>query len=616
MREFLPATRDEMTQRGWEHPDFVLVSGDPYIDHPSFGTAVIGRVLENAGYKVAVLAQPDWRTSEDFMRYGRPRLGFFVTSGSIDSMVANYTASRRRRREDSLSPGGRIGMRPDRAVIVYTNRCREAYRDVPVVLGGIEASLRRFAHYDYWDDAVRRSVLLDAKADLIIYGMGERAAVSVADALNDGFTAADITWVPGTVFKGKEVLLPADTVLLPSYEALTAQVSSSAHKSAAEYYNESFVLKYDNNEAADAKVLAERYDKHYVIQNPPQTPLSTAEFDAVYDLPFTYAQHPIYDTEADKIPALHEIQFSITHVRGCYGNCAFCAITSHQGRTPTGRSLDSVIQEAERMTRSPDFKGYIHDVGGPTANISGPACDKMASKGACKRKDCLFPEPCTHLQPDHRDYLKMLRALRALPDVKKVFIRSGIRYDLVLADKVNGRDFARELTKYHVSGILKVAPEHTQPKVLKVMRKPAADQYEAFVKLFREADDHKTDKIHPEVSQKPRKPQYLLPYYISAHPGCDLQSAFDFSAYIEAHGGFVPDQIQDFYPTPGTLSTCIYYTGKDPFTREDVYVPGRNPAIPDERKLHRAILHHNKPENKAAYARATALRRRNGAIND
>jgi uncharacterized radical SAM protein YgiQ len=510
-------------------------------------------------------------------------------------MVANYTAGRRPRRTDNLAPGGRSGSRPDRAAIVYSNRLREAYKGVPVILGGLEASLRRFAHYDYWDNKVRRSILLDAKADLLVYGMGERAIVAIADALNDGFSTSDITWIPGTVYRSKEENLPTDVIHLPPYDALTG-----------ERYNESFVLKYDNNEAVTAKPLAELYGEgNYVVQNPPQAPLSGEELDAVYDLPFAYDQHPVYNSEDKQIPALNEIRFSIAHVRGCYGNCSFCAITSHQGRTPSARSIDSVVKEAKLMTGLPGFKGYIHDIGGPTANITAPACEKMAARGACKRKDCLFPEACKNLKSDHGDYLEMLRAVRSLPGVKKVFIRSGIRYDLVLADKKNGHKFIEELAAHHVSGILKVAPEHTVPEVLRVMHKPAADKYETFAKLFKAADDRLVREGGD--SAKPRKPQYLLPYFISAHPGCTLMDAMGLSSYIEKHGGFVPDQIQDFYPTPGTLATCIYYTGRDPFTGREVYIPGKNPAIPDERKLQRAILHKNKPENKEAYARARAL---------
>jgi uncharacterized radical SAM protein YgiQ len=655
MIDFLPATRGEMEERGWAHPgaDFVLVSGDPYVDHPSFGTAVIGRVLERAGYKVCVLAQPDWKSADDFRRFGRPRLGFLVTSGSVDSMVANYTANRRPRRTDNLAPGGRSGSRPDRATIVYSNRCREAYKDVAVILGGLEASLRRLAHYDYWDNKVRRSILLDSKADLLVYGMGERAIVEIADALNDGFSANDITWIPGTVYKSKRSDLPGDAILLPSYEALAVkrsgehseddsfciEIESKNEKQKLQKessplcsYNESFILKYDNNEVATAKPLAEQYaNDNYVVQNPPQAPLSSEELDAVYDLPFTYDQHPMYNSEEKRIPALNEIQFSIAHVRGCYGNCSFCAITSHQGRTPTARSISSVVKEAKLMTELPGFKGYIHDLGGSTANITAPACDKMAVRGACKRKDCLWPQTCKNLKPDHGDYLEMLRAVRSLPKIKKVFIRSGIRYDLVLADEKNGRKFIEELAAHHVSGILKVAPEHTAAGVLRVMHKPAADKYETFAKLFKAADDrlvkeeaalqsdnrsqylpeqilsgdtHFAQTAHPK---RPRKPQYLLPYFISAHPGCTLTDAMKLSVYIETHGGFVPDQIQDFYPTPGTLATCIYYTGRDPFTGEEVYIPGKNPQIPDERKLQRAILHKNKPENREAYARAVVL---------
>ncbi|MDR3072047.1 MAG: YgiQ family radical SAM protein [Clostridiales Family XIII bacterium] len=687
MNDFLPVTREELEGRGAAQADFVLVSGDPYIDHPSFGTAIIGRLLERLGYAVAVLPQPDWRSQESFKVFGRPRLGFLITAGSVDSMVANYTAAKHKRRKDSLAPGGKTGLRPDRALIVYANGCRAAYKDVPIILGGIEASLRRFAHYDYWDDRVRRSVLLDAKADLLIYGMGERAITETAAALNDGFAARDIIWIPGTVVRARREALTAETIFLPSYqELIDSQQDSERHsrKSSTENaciqesdgakslyqppciqesagakslyqppciqesagtkslyqpaciqesdgaksrlespinkfdaYAKSFVLQYDNAEHLGSKPLAEEYDDGYfVVQNPPQPPLTPEALDDVYDLPFCYDQHPIYQNEKDTIPALHEIQFSITHVRGCFGNCAFCAITAHQGRIPTGRSKDSVLREAKKLATLPTFKGYIHDVGGPTANLRGPACAKQRTRGSCTRRDCLFPAPCKNLNTDHREYTEILKAVRGIPGVKKVFVRSGIRYDYLLADKKNGNAFLKELVQWHVSGILKIAPEHVSDKVLACMRKPSIQDYEKFSELFRRADDarmihasRKGDELYSGDHRNP-KPQYLLPYFISAHPGSTLQDAEQLLQYLKRRGEFVPDQIQDFYPTPGTLATCIYYTGKDPFTGESVYVPGKDNRNGDERQLQRALLHERKPQNQSRAVRAREIIKR------
>ena len=570
MNEFLPITKKDMDERGWERPDFVIVTGDPYIDHPSFGTAIISRVLERAGYKVAVLPQPDWKSAHDFRRFGKPRLGFLINSGSVDSMVANYTANKKKRREDSLSPGGRSGMKPDRAVIVYTNRAKEAYKDIPVIIGGIEASLRRLSHYDYWDNKVRRSVLLDSKADILIYGMGEKAVVEIADALNDGFEVRDISWIPGTVVRASE--FDEGGILLPDFEDV---------KKDKQPFVESFKTQYENNDHITGDVLFEKYANNlYVKQNIPQPPLSTRELDSIYELKFVYDQHPMYGSLGN-IPALHEIKFSIAANRGCFGNCAFCAITNHQGRVVTGRSKRSVVKEAEKMTALKDFKGYIHDIGGPTANFRSPACSKQVKSGTCMDRDCMYPEPCVNLKTDHTEYLNILRTVRNLPGIKKVFIRSGIRYDYIIAD--NNHQFVHELCEHHVSGTLKVAPEHVSPNVLKVMRKPGKDIYEKFKRwYFRE-------------NEKLAKEQYLIPYFISSHPGATMEDALELSIYLKK-SGFVPDQVQDFYPTPGTISTAIYYTGIDPLTQAKVYVPKSH----KERKMQRALLQFNKPENKSA----------------
>lgn len=572
--------------RGWEQPDFVLVTGDAYVDHPSFGTAIIGRVLEDAGFKVAILAQPQWKNSDDFKRFGKPRLGFLINSGTVDSMVANYTASKKKRRTDSLTPGGQNTRRPDRSVIVYTNRAKEAYKNIPVIIGGIEASLRRLSHYDYWDNKVRRSILLDSKADLLIYGMGERAIVEIAQAMNDGFEARDINWIKGTVVRESDnpsdFINSMDGIILPSFDATSDKTNKTN-------FLESYKIQYENNDHISGKPLYEKYsDKLYVKQNIPQEPLTTEELDKIYELPFTYEAHPMYKGKGI-IPALHEIKFSIAANRGCFGNCSFCAITNHQGRVVTGRSKDSVIREAKLMTGLKDFKGYIHDVGGPTANFRKPACNKQTSVkagvGTCMHRDCLYPEPCPNLDIDHSEYLDILRSVRELPEVKKVFIRSGIRYDYVVADKKT--NFMKELCKHHVSGTLKVAPEHISPSVLKAMRKPGKNIYEDFRKKYF------------EENKRLEKEQYLIPYFISSHPGATMNDAIELAVYLK-ETGFVPDQVQDFYPTPGTLATAIYYAGRDPLTGENVYVP----KDVDERKMQRALLQFNKKENKSLVLKA------------
>lgn len=588
---FLPVTTEEMKERGWQQPDFVLVTGDAYVDHPSFGTAIIGRVLESRGYKVAILAQPDWRNPDDFRRFGKPRLGYLINAGNVDSMVNHYSVFKHRRKADSYSPGGKAGKRPDRAVIVYSGRAREAYKDVPVIIGGIEASLRRFAHYDYWDDKVRRSILLDAKADLLIYGMGERAVVEIAEALDSGIDIKDIGWIRGTVcrtvnarFKDgiageqyeKEMFGDPDTVMLPSFREITAAKSD---------YCKSFLLQYRNNDYISGKRLVEKYDDTvYVVQNPPQEPLSTEELDDIYELPYEGTYHPIYEKDRG-VPAIEEVKFSIIANRGCFGGCAFCALTYHQGREVRGRSRESVVREAVRLTKQKDFKGYIHDVGGPTANFRRAACKKQEKSGVCRNKDCLYPKPCEQMDIDHTEYLDLLREVRKLEGVKKVFIRSGIRYDYLLA----GRDdqFIEELCRHHVSGTLKVAPEHVSNRVLAKMRKPSKEVFLSFSKRYR------------EINERLGLKQYLIPYFISSHPGSTLEDAVELALFLK-ETGFVPDQVQDFYPTPGTLSTCMYYTGLDPFTGEKVYVP----KDLEEKRMQRALMHFNKAENSELVKRA------------
>ncbi len=573
---FLPITRKEMEDRGWEQPDFVLVTGDAYVDHHSFGTAIIGRLLESRGYKVAVLPQPDYKSAEDFRRFGKPRLAFLINSGTVDSMVNNYSVFKRKRRLDEYSPGGVGGKRPDRAVIVYSNRAREAYKDVPVIIGGIEASLRRLGHYDYWSDKVRRSILLDAKADLLIYGMGERAMVEIAEALEAGIDVRHITWIRGTCYKASSFEMDKDTAVLPDFEEIAKDKDA---------YCESFAMAYRSNDYINGKRLIEKYtDTVYVVQNQPQPPLERQELDDIYELPFENEWHPSYDG-AGGIPAFREIKFSIVSSRGCFGGCSFCALTYHQGRQVRSRSKESLVEEAEALTRKKDFKGYIHDVGGPTANFRHPACSKQLKYGVCKDKDCLYPSPCKNMKVDHKDYLEVLRAVRGVPGVKKVFIRSGIRYDYVLADKDDA--FLRELCRYHVSGTLKVAPEHISDRVLYYMRKPGKQVFIDFAEKYR--------KINEQLGLK----QYLIPYLISSHPGSTLDDAIELALFLKEYG-FVPDQVQDFYPTPATLATCMYYTEKDPFTMEPVYVA----KDLEEKKMQRALIHYNRPENRKTVLKA------------
>lgn len=563
-------------ERGWDQVDFVLVTGDAYVDHPSFGTSIISRVLESHGFRVAILAQPAWNDAEDFRRFGKPRLGFLINSGNVDSMVNHYSVFKHRRRRDVYSPGGQTGRRPDRAVIVYSNRAREAYKDVPIIIGGLEASLRRLGHYDYWDNKVRRSVLMDSRADILIYGMGERACVEIAEALDSGLSASDITWINGTCVRMKEPYIMDDDVLLPDFAAI---------KNSKEEYCRSFALQYRSNEPVCGRRLIEKYDDtNYVVQNPPQPPLEREELDILYELPFMRDWHPSYE-EAGGVPAIEEVKFSITANRGCFGGCAFCAITYHQGREVRSRSKESIVREAEIMKQQDGFKGYIHDIGGPTANFRNPSCEKQKKHGMCQHKDCLFPKPCSQLKVDHAEYMDVLKAVRELDGIKKVFIRSGIRYDYVVADK--DKRFMKELCMHHVSGVLKVAPEHISPQVLRNMRKPAKEVFEKF------SDEYS------RMNRKLGKKQYLIPYFISSHPGSTLDDAVELALYMKKTG-FVPDQVQDFYPTPGTLATCMYYTEMDPFTMKKVYVA----KTEEEKKMQRALLHFNKRENRRTVIKA------------
>lgn len=605
---FLPITIEQMHERGWHQPDFVLITGDAYVDHPSFGTAIISRVLESRGYKVAILAQPDWKKIDDFKRFGKPRLGFLINSGNVDSMVNNFSVFKHRRKIDSYSPGGKAGSRPDRAVIVYSGKAREAYKDVPVIIGGLEASLRRFAHYDYWDDKVRRSILLDAKADLLIYGMGERAVVEIAEALDSGIEAKDIGWIRGTVYKtvnGKlkegvteeqyeqEHFGDRDTVMLPPWRDISGKFSDP--EEAKKNYGRSFLLQYQNNDYISGKRLVEKYEETvYVVQNPPQKLLNTEELDDVYELPYEGTYHPSYEKDGG-VPAIEEVKFSIIANRGCFGGCSFCALTYHQGREVRGRSKDSVVREARRLSERKDFKGYIHDIGGPTANFRSPACKKQQKAGVCKNKDCMYPKPCAQMDVDHSEYLDLLREVRSIDRVKKVFIRSGIRYDYLMADRDD--QFIEELCKYHVSGTLKVAPEHVSDRVMAMMRKPSKDVFLAFSRKYK------------EINERLGLKQYLIPYFISSHPGSTLDDAIELALFLKKNG-FVPDQVQDFYPTPGTLSTCMYYTERDPFTGKKVYIP----KDLEEKKMQRALMHFNKPENRETVIRALQMAHREDLI--
>ena len=565
---FLPITREEMKGRGWDQVDFVYVSGDAYVDHPSFGHAIITRLLESRGYRVGIIAQPDWRKPESVQVFGEPRLGFLVSAGNMDSMVNHYSVSKKRRKTDAYTPGGEMGKRPDYACVVYGNLIRQTYKKTPIILGGIEASLRRMAHYDYWSDKLKRSVLLDSGADVISYGMGEHSIVELAEALDAGIPVEDITYIAGTVVKAKSLDSIYDAEILPSFEDLKADKMN---------YARSFYTQYLNTDAFNGKRLVEPYSEHlYVVQNPPAAPLTQMEMDDVYSLPYQRTYHPSYEAKGG-VPAIKEIKFSLISNRGCFGGCSFCALTFHQGRIVQVRSHESLIEEAKEITKDKDFKGYIHDVGGPTANFRHPSCKKQMEHGVCKTRQCLFPSPCKNLDADHRDYVSLLRKLRDIPKVKKVFIRSGIRFDYLLADKK--QEFLRELCEYHVSGQLKVAPEHVAGPVLSLMGKPEHKVYEEFTRQFY------------KMNEKIGKEQYLVPYLMSSHPGSTLKEAVELAEYCRDLG-YMPEQVQDFYPTPSTLSTCMYYTGVDPRTMQKVYVP----KSPHEKAMQRALIQYRNPE--------------------
>lgn len=576
IKDFLPVSKADMEKRGIEQLDFVYITGDAYVDHPSFGHAIISRVLEAHGYSVGIIAQPDWKDETSIQILGRPRLGFLISAGNMDSMVNHYYVSKKRRASDAYTPGGEMGKRPDYATVVYGNLIRRTYKDIPVIIGGIEASLRRLAHYDYWSNSLKRSILLDSQADLISYGMGERSIVEIADALNSGIRVRDITFIPGTVYKTKDISgITGDkddrynAILLPEYDKM---------KEDPRIYANSFGVQYKNTDPFTAKVLAEKYPGGvYVVQNPPQKPLSVQEMDDVYALPYMRTYHPSYE-EKGGVPAISEIKFSLISNRGCFGGCSFCALTFHQGRIIQVRSHESILEEAKEMIKDPDFKGYIHDVGGPTANFRQPACKKQLTCGVCQNRQCLFPAPCKNMIADHSDYLSLLRKLRALPGVKKVFVRSGIRFDYLLADKDD--TFFKELVEYHVSGQLKVAPEHISDKVLQKMGKPERRVYEKFVKKYYQINDNLGKK------------QFLVPYLMSSHPGSTLKEAIELAEYLRDLG-YMPEQVQDFYPTPSTLSTVMYYTGIDPRDGSQVYVC-RNPH---EKAMQRALIQYRNPAN-------------------
>ncbi|NRT77761.1 YgiQ family radical SAM protein [Clostridium beijerinckii] len=567
-KEFLPISKEDLKKRKIDQLDFIIVSGDAYVDHPSFGTAIIGRTLEAQGFNVGIIAQPNWHSSEDFKKLGKPKYGFLVNSGNIDSMVNHYTAAKKTRREDLYSPGGEAGHRPDRSIIVYCNRIREAYKDAAIAIGGIEASLRRFAHYDYWDNKVRRSILVDSKADLLMYGMGEKTVVQIAELLRYGANIKNITSVRGTCYLTKDISNIKNAVIVPSFDEVSTD---------KEAYGEAYKLEYYEQDSINGRTIIQQYGDRYLVQNPPQENLTQEEMDMTYDLPYTRTYHPIYE-EKGGIPAIQEVKFSITSHRGCFGSCSFCALTFHQGRVIQNRGQESIIDEAKLLTTLPDFKGYIHDIGGPTANFRHRACKKQIEHGTCKNKQCMFPSPCKNLIIDHTEYLSLLKKVRKLPGIKKVFIRSGLRYDYLIHDKNDA--FFKELCEHHISGQLKVAPEHVVPKVLNQMGKPTREVYDKFV--------NKYFQINKQIDKK----QFLVPYLMSSHPGSDLNAAIDLALYIKEMG-YTPEQVQDFYPTPGSLSTTMYYTGFNPITGEKVYIP----KTPEEKEMQRALIQFAVPKN-------------------
>ena len=566
---FLPICREDMLERGWEQVDFVYVTGDAYVDHPSFGHAIITRILESHGFRVGLISQPDWKDKNSINEYGEPRLGFLVSGGNMDSMVNHYSVSKKHRANDAFTPGGVMGKRPDYATTVYCNLIRQTYKKTPIIIGGIEASLRRMAHYDYWSNKLKRSILLDSGADLISYGMGERSIVEIAEALDSGLAIEDITYIDGTVCKVKSLDNVYDALILESWDELKEDKLN---------YAKSFYKQYCNTDPFSGKRLVEPYSEHlYVVQNPPSKPLSQSEMDRVYSLPYMRTYHPSYE-ELGGVPAIEEVKYSLISNRGCFGGCSFCALTFHQGRIIQTRSHESLIAEAKKFIWDKDFKGYIHDVGGPTANFRAPACEKQLTKGACVNKQCLFPTPCKNLKVDHKDYLKLLRKLRELPNVKKVFIRSGIRFDYLIADKDDS--FFKELCEHHVSGQLKVAPEHVADPVLQMMGKPENSVYQAFTKKYK------------QINEKLGKKQFLVPYLMSSHPGSTMKEAIALAEYLRDLG-YMPEQVQDFYPTPSTISTCMYYTGVDPRTMKPVYVPKN----PHEKAMQRALIQYRNPKN-------------------
>ena len=568
-QKFLPLCREDMEARGWDQADFVYVIGDAYVDHPSFGHAIISRLLESRGYRVAILSQPDWKDDKSITVYGEPRLAFLVSAGNMDSMVNHYAVSGKRRAADAYTPGGVMGKRPDYAAVVYGNLIRRTYKHTPVILGGIEASLRRLAHYDYWSDRLKRSILLDSGADMISYGMGERSIVEIAEALEAGISVRDLTYVEGTVVRTRSLDSVYDALVLPSFEEMQRDKRE---------YAKSFYTQYCNTDPFSGRRLAEPYPGNvYVVQNPPAKPLTQMEMDDIYGLPFTRTFHPSYQALGG-VPAIEEVRFSLTGSRGCFGGCSFCALTFHQGRIVQSRSRESLLEEARQMTKEADFKGYIHDVGGPTANFRHPSCEKQWEHGVCPKKQCLFPKPCKNLQADHREYVDILRALRELPGVKKVFIRSGIRFDYLLADPDPA--FLRELCSHHVSGQLKVAPEHVSDGVLELMGKPKNQVYQQFVDRF------------VKMNRSLKKEQYLVPYLMSSHPGSSWKEAVELAEFCRDMG-YMPEQVQDFYPTPSTISTCMYYTGLDPRTMKPVYVPKN----PHEKAMQRALIQYRNPAN-------------------
>lgn len=568
---FLPISKKDMKEQGIEQLDFVFVIGDAYVDHPSFGHAIISRVLQAHGYTVGIISQPDWKDDDSINILGEPRLAFLVMGGNMDSMVNHYYVSKKRRDSDAYTPGGVIGKRPDHAVVAYCNLIRHTHKETPIIIGGIEASLRRMAHYDYWSNSFKRSILLDAQANLISYGMGEKSIVEIADALNSGMDVKDITYIPGTVYKTKDLSLAYDPIVLPAYEDMKADKLK---------YADSFRVQSENTDPFNGKTLVEPYPNGmYVVQNPPQMPLTKMEMDDVYDLPYERTYHPSYEKDGG-VPAIAEIQFSLISCRGCFGACSFCALTFHQGRIIQTRTPESIIKEAKKIIEMPNFKGYIHDVGGPTGNFYHPACKKQLKHGVCKHKQCLWPKPCENLDTDHSEYLKLLRKLRELPKVKKVFVRSGIRFDYIMADKDKNSTFFKELVQYHISGQLKVAPEHISDKVLSYMGKPENCVYESFI-----------DKYY-KLNEKAGKKQFVVPYLMSSHPGSDMKEAVKLAEYLRDIG-YNPQQVQDFYPTPSTMSTVMYYTGVDPRTMKPVYTPKN----PHEKAMQRALMQYRNPAN-------------------